>query len=176
MQVLEPVWRHSSLEHPCLHPRARYSLRCFGSCAPTCAVTLTGHGTVLKLNVRKFYPPSTTAYLNRVIRPQAERPRCAFGCWTGIIDSAAACLSATTFPIFRHLYLSELDHLLKEDVGLRYYYRYADDIVLLSDSKGVLSGVLVYINHYLNDSRLLTLKATSKSIPWKVGASTLSVT
>lgn len=33
---------------------------------------------------------------------------------------------------FANLYLSELDHLCKEELKCKFYYRYADDIVILS--------------------------------------------
>lgn len=39
---------------------------------------------------------------------------------------------------FANLYLSELDHLCKEELKCKFYYRYADDIVILSDDKDFL--------------------------------------
>ncbi|UWG09080.1 MAG: MatK/TrnK amino terminal region [Bacteriophage sp.] len=36
---------------------------------------------------------------------------------------------------FANLYFSELDHLCKEELKCKFYYRYADDIVILSDDK-----------------------------------------
>ena len=41
------------------------------------------------------------------------------------------------------------DHLLKEVAGVRYYYRYADDMVLLAGDKSTLHGWLVLINDWL---------------------------
>lgn len=64
-----------------------------------------------------------------------------------------------------NLYLSELDHLIKEQLGVRYYYRYADDIVVLGSNKEELSGHLVFINHYLNDSRAIDLKRNYQIYP-----------
>lgn len=46
---------------------------------------------------------------------------------------------------FANLYLSELDHLCKEELKCKFYYRYADDIVILSDDKDFLHKVLIYI-------------------------------
>lgn len=46
---------------------------------------------------------------------------------------------------FANLYLSELDHLCKEELKCKSYYRYADDIVILSDDKDFLHKVLIYI-------------------------------
>lgn len=65
MQVLEPVWTPQSPLTPMPASVGAVFTRCFGSCAPTCAVTLTGHGTVLKSTCASSIPPSTTAYSNR---------------------------------------------------------------------------------------------------------------
>lgn len=46
---------------------------------------------------------------------------------------------------FANLYLSELDHLCKEELKCKFYYRYADDIVILSHDKDFLHKVLIYI-------------------------------
>ena len=43
----------------------------------------------------------------------------------------------------------ELDHLCKEEVKCKFYYRYADDIGILSSDKEFLRKVLIYIKLYL---------------------------
>lgn len=49
---------------------------------------------------------------------------------------------------FANLYLSKLDHLCKEELKCKFYYRYADDIVILSDDKDFLHKVLIYIKYF----------------------------
>lgn len=51
---------------------------------------------------------------------------------------------------FANLYLSELDHLCKEELKCKFYYRYADDIVILSHDKDFLHKVLIYIKLYVH--------------------------
>lgn len=51
---------------------------------------------------------------------------------------------------FANLYLSELDHLCKEELKCKFYYRYADDIIILSDDKDFLHKVLIYIKLYVH--------------------------
>lgn len=51
---------------------------------------------------------------------------------------------------FANLYLSELNHLCKEELKCKFYYRYADDIVILSDNKDFLHKVLIYIKLYVH--------------------------
>ena len=50
---------------------------------------------------------------------------------------------------FANLYLTGFDHWCKEELKCRYYYRYADDIVILGESKAHLRNVLVAIKLYL---------------------------
>jgi hypothetical protein len=117
------------------------------------------------MDVRKFYPSIDHDTLKQVIRIKLKD---ADLLWLldGIIDSADGVpIGNYISQYFANLYLSELDHLLKEDAGVKYYYRYSDDIVVLSGSKEFLSGVLVYINHYLHESRSLSLKSNFQIFP-----------
>ena len=53
-----------------------------------------------------------------------------------IIDSAPGVpIGNYLSQYFANLYLTYFDHWIKEVLKVKYYYRYADDIVLLSDSK-----------------------------------------
>lgn len=165
MQVLEPVWtpQFTSNTHACIRGRGIHSL--LRQLRTDLRRDPDGTRYCLKIDVRKFYPSIDHGILKQVIRRKLKDPDVLW-LLDGIIDSASGVpIGNYISQYFANLYLSELDHLLKEDVGVRYYYRYADDIVLLSDSKEYLSGVLVYINHYLNESRLLTLKSNFQIYP-----------
>ncbi len=165
MQVLEPVWtpQFTSNTQACIRGRGIHSL--LRQLRTDLRRDPDGTRYCLKIDVRKFYPSIDHGILKQVIRRKLKDPDVLW-LLDGIIDSASGVpIGNYISQYFANLYLSELDHLLKEDVGVRYYYRYADDIVLLSDSKEYLSGVLVYINHYLNESRLLTLKSNFQIYP-----------
>lgn len=165
MQVLEPVWtpQFTSNTHACIRGRGIHSL--LRQLRTDLRRDPDGTRYCLKIDVRKFYPSIDHGILKQVIRRKLKDSDVLW-LLDGIIDSASGVpIGNYISQYFANLYLSELDHLLKEDVGVRYYYRYADDIVLLSDSKEYLSGVLVYINHYLNESRLLTLKSNFQIYP-----------
>ena len=85
----------------------------------------------------------------------------------GIVDSPESGVPIGNYlsQFFANLYLSELDHIMKEEMGIRYYYRFADDIVLLDGDKGKLHGTLVFINHYLNNERALSIKQNYQVFP-----------
>ncbi len=47
-----------------------------------------------------------------------------------------------TSQIFAVFYLNELDHYLKEKLNCKYYIRYMDDIIILSNSKEYLKYII----------------------------------
>lgn len=55
---------------------------------------------------------------------------------------------------FANLYLTYFDHWLKEEVKCRFYFRYADDIVILAKTKAELEKIMIlikmYFHHVLN--------------------------
>ena len=59
---------------------------------------------------------------------------------------------------FANLYLTYFDHWIKEELRCKYYFRYADDIVILGNDKNYLRNVLVSIKLYLKQVLNLELK------------------
>lgn len=55
--------------------------------------------------------------------------------------------------------MAYFDHWVKEELKVKYYYRYADDIVILSDSKEQLRSWILAIKVYLTN--VLNLKLAS---------------
>lgn len=165
MLVVEPIWVSNFTRdvyacvkgrgiHPCLN-RLRREMK----------ADPEGTAYCLKLDVRKFYPSINHDILKQVVRVKIKDPEL-----LGLLDEIIC--SADGVPIgnylsqfFANLYLSELDHIIKERLKVRYYYRYADDIVLLAADKATLSGHLVFINHYLNNERALDIKRNYQIFP-----------
>lgn len=71
---------------------------------------------------------------------------------------------------FANFYLSYLDHWLKENLKVKYYFRYCDDLVILSDSKVHLRGILDQIRVYLDVNLQLEIKSNYQIFPvWARG-------
>lgn len=66
---------------------------------------------------------------------------------------------------FANLYLTGFDHWCKEELKCRYYYRYADDIVISGESKAHLRNVLVAIKLYLKHVLKLGVKGNYQIFP-----------
>ena len=165
MQVLEPLWTptFTSDTYACIKGRGIHSL--LKKIRKDLRDDPDGTRYCFKLDVRKFYPSINHDILKAVIRRKIKDPDVLW-LLDDIIDSADGVpIGNYISQYFANLYLSELDHLVREFLGVRYYYRYADDIVILSGSKAFLSGVMVFVNDYLNNDRLLDMKRNYQIFP-----------
>ena len=84
----------------------------------------------------------------------------------GIIDSADG------LPIGNYLsqylanfYLTGFDHWLKEVKKVKYYFRYADDMVILADNKIYLHDLMADIRQYLAERLKLMVKGNYQVFP-----------
>jgi hypothetical protein len=62
-----------------------------------------------------------------------------------------------TSQVFANFYLSPFDHYMKHQLGLRYYARYVDDIVVVHPDRGFLAGLISVAAEYLQRELGLTL-------------------
>ena len=165
MQVLEPIWtpQFTADTHACITGRGMHSL--LRKLREDLRDDPEGTAYCLKLDVRKFYPSIDHDKMKAVVRRKIKDPEVLW-LLDGIIDSAPGVpIGNYISQYFANLYLSELDHLLKEVAGVRYYYRYADDMVLLAGDKPTLHGWLVLINDWLNEERHVDLKGNYQVFP-----------
>jgi len=70
-----------------------------------------------------------------------------------------------TSQYFANVYLNKFDHWIKHDIGIDYYIRYADDGVILSESKKKLHGIKNAIEQYLGDNLKLSLNPKTQIYP-----------
>lgn len=63
------------------------------------------------------------------------------------------------------MYLSYFDHWIKEEVKVKHYFRYADDIVILSNSKEELRKILILIKTYFHQELNLEVKPNYQIFP-----------
>ena len=105
----------------------------------------------LKIDIRHFYPNIDHDILKTIVRRKIKDPDLL---WLlhEIIDSADGVpIGNYLSQFFANLYLAYFDHWLKETKKVRYYYRYADDIVVLGNNKAELQRLLIEIRAYLRD-------------------------
>ena len=66
---------------------------------------------------------------------------------------------------FANIYLTYFDHYVKEKMKVKYYFRYADDMVFLHQDKKELRKIYKEINTYLKDELKLEIKHNYQIFP-----------
>ena len=61
--------------------------------------------------------------------------------------------------------MAYFDHWVKEDRQVKYYYRYADDVVILASDKSYLHDLFNQINEYISTNLKLTIKSNYQVFP-----------
>lgn len=116
---------------------------------------------VLKMDIRKFFDSvpheRLRGMLSRVVRDGRLMKVI-----DAVIDSAdgdrGIPIGFYTSQWFANFYLTGLDHYIKETLGVRYYIRYMDDIVVFGSSKRCLHALKREIERYVNDELGLEIK------------------
>lgn len=108
----------------------------------------------LKLDIRKFYPSIDHDILKAMLRRKFKDQNL-LSLLNEIIDSAPGLpIGNYLSQYFANFYLSGLDHWIKEEKRVRYYFRYADDLVILGPCKVMLHSLRFDISSYLTSLNL----------------------
>jgi len=119
----------------------------------------------LKLDVRKFYPSIDHDILKSIIRKKIGDEKL-LRLLDSIIDSAPGLpIGNYLSQYLANLYLTYFDHYVKEVLGVKFYYRYADDLVLLGNSKTELHRIRKDIEEYLKINLNLEIKKSWQVFP-----------
>ena len=119
----------------------------------------------LKLDIRKFYPSIDHQILKDLLRRKFN-DRDLLWLLDDIIDSTDGVpIGNYLSQYFANFYLSYFDHWLKEDLKVKHYFRYADDLVFLSGDKRYLHWLLHEVRHYLDTRLKLQLKDNYQVFP-----------
>lgn len=62
-----------------------------------------------------------------------------------------------TSQLFANVYMDGFDHFAKEDLSLKYYIRYADDMIFLHHDRLVLEKILKFASAWFLENRKLQL-------------------
>lgn len=119
----------------------------------------------LKIDIKKFYPSIDHNILKRLLRRKIKDNDLLW-----LIDNIIN--STTGLPIGNYMsqhlanfYLTYFDHWLKEEKKVKYYFRYADDIVILSNDKKYLHRLLSDMRQYLWINLKLEVKDNYQIFP-----------
>lgn len=120
----------------------------------------------LKLDLRKFYHSIDrdvlVARLRRKIKDEAMMQTL-----IRIIHSYGPGLAIGyhSSQLLGNFYLCLLDHYIKSELGVKHYFRYCDDIVVLGPSKAYLHDIFSKIRRLVEDELHLTVKDNYQVFP-----------
>lgn len=120
---------------------------------------------VLKCDIRKYFETIDHEVLKQILARKVKDPKL-LDLLSVIIDHAVPDyapgkglpIGALTSQLFANLYLSELDHYLKEQLHIKGYLRYMDDFLTFSQTKVELRHTLPLIREFIMSCLLLKLK------------------
>lgn len=119
----------------------------------------------LKLDIKKFYPNVNHEVLKKLLRRKFKDKK-VLCLLDGIVDSAPGLpIGNFASQILANFYLNYFDHWLKEAKEVKYYFRYADDIIILHSSKEYLHQLLAEIKEYLSVELKLEVKSNYQIFP-----------
>lgn len=104
----------------------------------------------LKLDIKKFYPSiNQNLLINCIERKFKDK-----NLLTLLKEIITSCdkgvpIGNYTSQYFANFFLTPMDHWIKEELAVKHYFRYCDDIVVLGPSKQYLKLLLQNISEYL---------------------------
>jgi len=119
----------------------------------------------LKLDIKKFFPNIDNEILKGMLRRKFKDNDLLY-LLDDIIDSHSGVpLGNFTSQFFGNFYLTYFDHWIKEVLKVKYYFKYCDDMVLLSDNKEQLWEWFYNIQDYLRTQLKLEIKGNYQVFP-----------
>lgn len=119
----------------------------------------------LKIDIQKFYPSVDHSIL-KVMLMRKIKDLDLLDLLFEVIDSAEGLPIGNYLSIaFGNFYLAYFDHVVKEVFGVKYYWRYTDDMIILGADKPYLHQLQAQIKKYLWDELRLVLNRKRQVFP-----------
>lgn len=165
MNILEPIWvsiftadTYSCIKGRGIQAAANKVRRVINRDKKGCAYCL-------KIDIRKFYPSIDHNVLKSIVRRKIKDTRL-LNHLDEIINSAEGLpIGNYLSQYLANLILAYFDHWVKEVKRVKYYFRYADDIVVLHSDKKMLHVLLTEFESYLNENVRLEVKQNKQVFP-----------
>ena len=164
MNILEPIWRSifTSDTYSCIKGRGIHATM---NSTKKSLKDVENTTYCLKIDIRKYYPSINHEILKKLLR---KKIKCkdTLNLLYEIIDSAPGVpIGNYLSQYFANIYLAYFDHFIKEILGVKYYFRYADDMVFLHSDKVFLHKLLIKVKDYLELNLKLKLKYNYQIFP-----------
>jgi retron-type reverse transcriptase len=168
INVLGEIWTKTFISNTYACIKGRGIHKCMEDIHRVLISDKNGTKYCLKIDIKKFYDNVDHSVLKRILRYRIA-DKMMLNLLDKIIDSNGTekglPIGNFTSQYLANLYLSYFDHWMKEDLKVRYYYRYMDDIVILNNSKEVLRYYLDMMGLYLGSELKLEIKHNWQIFP-----------
>ena len=108
----------------------------------------------MKLDIKKYYPSIDKEILKNKFKKMFKDKELLWLLNTIIDSEENVPIGFYTSQWFANFFLTDLDHYIKENLKIKYYIRYADDMVLFSNNKKNLHKARILIEEYLKKENL----------------------
>lgn len=153
MNILEPLWINQMIPqtYSCIKKRGIHKAL---KDIKKDMKDIEGTKYCLKFDIRKFYPSIDHGVLKKIIRIKIADEKL-LRLLDHIIDSSDGVpIGNYLSQFFANIYLAYFDRWVKEIKHVKYYYRYADDVVILYNNKQFLHNLFINIKEYVADLKL----------------------
>lgn len=117
----------------------------------------------MKCDIKKFFANIDQPILSRVLERYIPEQKIVWLLKEILISFSSAHtgiglpLGNLTSQLFVNIYMNEFDQFVKHRLRVRYYIRYADDFVFLSENRSSLLAIVPVIRQFLEDKLRLKL-------------------
>jgi retron-type reverse transcriptase len=119
---------------------------------------------ILKCDIRKFFANIDHAILKSILQKHIGDKNVVW-LFSQIIDSfntkdkigVGLPLGNLTSQLLVNIYMNKFDHFMKRDLQVKYYIRYADDFVIISEDRRCLENLIAKIAEFLETELKLSL-------------------
>jgi len=115
------------------------------------------HSVLIKIMNRKIRDNETRCLLDEVVRGFSSST-------SNLFERKGVPIGNLTSQLFANVYMSEFDHFVKQELKVKYYARYTDDFVLVSENRQYLEDILEPITDFLDTELKLSLHPHKVSI------------
>lgn len=164
MNIMEPVFvsRFSGNTYSCIKGRGIHAA---SRAVRKALKDFNGTTYCLKFDIKKFYPSIDHDVLKSLLRRKIKDNNLLW-LLDEIIDSAPGLpIGNYLSQYFANFYLTYYDYWIKEVLKVKYYFRYADDVVILMDNKPSLHLILAHSKKYLQTELKLQIKENYQVFP-----------
>jgi RNA-directed DNA polymerase len=161
LQILEPIWKKTFINNTYQSIKGRGVHKAKKDLDKVIA-SYNGDVYYLQMDIKKFYPSVDNNIMMQLV---SKKIKCKGTLWLlGVIIHSTKGLPIGNYlsQYLGNLYVTYLDHYVKEVMRVKHYYRYCDDIVVISADIVLLHSIHLVVKSLLLQELKLSLKDSSK--------------